>query len=56
MEDLKMKKIERMQTSKLKKALIGAMATMFMIANKVNAADVVSEVSGGGRSEERRVG
>ena len=56
MEDLKMKKIERMQTSKLKKALIGAMATMFMIANKVNAADVVSEVQGGGSIQSSKLG
>ena len=51
-----MKKIERMQTSKLKKALIGAMATMFMIANKVNAADVVSEVQGGGSIQSSKLG
>lgn len=56
MEDLKMKKIERMQTSKLKKALIGAMATMFMIANKVNAADIVTEVDGGGNIQSSKLG
>lgn len=51
-----MKKIERMQTSKLKKALIGAMATMFMIANKVNAADIVTEVDGGGNIQSSKLG
>lgn len=51
-----MKKIKSMQKNKFKKAFIGAMATMFMLVNKVNAADVVSEVSGGGSIQSSKLG
>lgn len=51
-----MKVIKSIQKSKFKTALMGAVATMFMIVNKVNAADVVSEVSGGGNIQSSKLG
>ncbi len=51
-----MRKIKSIQKNKLRKALFGIMAMTFMLANKVNAADVVSEVSGGGSIQSSKLG
>lgn len=48
MEDLKMKK--------LKKTILRIMPIFFMYATKVNAADVVSEVQGGGSIQSSKLG
>lgn len=51
-----MEKVKNIQRGKLKKVLIGTIAIMIMIANKVNAVDVVSEVSGGGNIQNSKLG
>lgn len=51
-----MKKISNVEKSKLKKVLIGTLTTMFMLATKVNAVDLVSEVSGGGNIQSSKLG
>ncbi len=51
-----MEKVKNIQRDKLKRVLIGTIATIIMIANKVNAVDVVSEVSGGGNIQNSKLG
>lgn len=51
-----MGKVKNIQRDKLKRVLIGTIATIIMIANKVNAVDVVSEVSGGGNIQNSKLG
>lgn len=45
-----------MLKNKFKKAVIGIVPAMLMIANRVNAEDVVSEVSGGGSIQSSKLG
>lgn len=45
-----------MRNNKLKKSIIGVTPLIFMLANKVHAADVVTEVQGGGSIQSSKLG
>lgn len=51
-----MGKDKNIRKSKLKKLYVGIIATMLTLVTKVNAADVVSEVSGGGNIQSSKLG
>lgn len=45
-----------MKIKKLKKTMLGIIPSMLFLANKVNAADVVTEVQGGGSIQSSKLG